>query len=256
MRAIGSTPRRSAASAEASTRAAAPSEICELLPAVTVPSRGRPASGRRASPATSRGSPSSRSRSTPSSATRWSSKAPSFQACAARWWLRTAKASWSSRLIWCFSTRISVASPRLTVQLGFMRGLTIRQPSVVECMVASAAGKARSGPSTTCGARVIDSTPPATMTSASPIAICRHESITASRPLAHRRLTVRPGMDVGRPASSTAIRATLRLSSPDWLAAPRTTSSMMSGSKDARSTTDRTVAAARSSGRTCASAPP
>src|SRR5688500_15465260 len=52
------------------------------------------------------------------------------------------------------------------------------------------------------------------------------------------------------------IRATLRLSSPDWLAQPRMTSSMPAGSIPARSTSARTTVAARSSGRTPASAPP
>src|SRR3954469_7957454 len=56
----------------------------------------------------------------------------------------------------------------------------------------------------------------------------------ACKPLAHNRLTVKPGVVSGRPASSAAIRATLRLSSPDWLAAPKTTSSIASGAPPAR----------------------
>jgi hypothetical protein len=40
------------------------------------------------------------------------------------------------------------------------------------------------------GARVIDSTPPATTTSASPLRICCAAEATACRLLAHRRLTV------------------------------------------------------------------
>ena len=44
-------------------------------------------------------------------------------------------------------------------------------------------------------------------------------------PEPHRRFTVAPGIEVGRPASSTAMRATLRLSSPAWLASPKYTSS-------------------------------
>src|SRR4051794_19120472 len=80
--------------------------------------------------------------------------------------------------------------------------------------------KARDGFSVTHGARVMDSTPPATTTSASPLAIRWRAVAMAVRPEAHRRLTVNPGMECGRPASSVAIRATLRLSSPAWLAAP------------------------------------
>ena len=52
------------------------------------------------------------------------------------------------------------------------------------------------------------------------------------------------------------MRATFRLSSPAWLAQPRMTSSMRDGSIPERSTTARSTAAARSSGRTRASAPP
>jgi hypothetical protein len=59
----------------------------------------------------------------------------------------------------------------------------------------------------------------------------------------------------GRPASSSAIRATLRLSSPAWLAQPRITSSISAGSIPDRSTTALIASAARSSGRTAARAP-
>src|SRR5690554_1170368 len=72
-----------------------------------------------------------------------------------------------------------------------------------------------------------------------------------------RRLTVAPDTSTGRPASKTAIRPTLRLSSPAWLAAPHCTSSMADGSSDGlRSRRRRTTWAARSSGRTKASCPP
>jgi hypothetical protein len=71
------------------------------------------------------------------------------------------------------------------------------------------------------GALVIDSDPPARQTSASPAAIVRAASQTASIPEPHSRFTVAPGISTGSPASSTAIRATFRLSSPAWLAAPQ-----------------------------------
>ena len=52
------------------------------------------------------------------------------------------------------------------------------------------------------------------------------------------------------------MRATLRLSSPAWFAQPRITSSIATGSMPDRSTTAAITVAARSSGRTEASAPP
>ena len=63
-------------------------------------------------------------------------------------------------------------------------------------------------------------TPPAIINCASPALMARAALPTASRPEPHRRLMVAPGTAMGRPASSTAMRATLRLSSPAWLAQP------------------------------------
>ena len=144
-----------------------------------------------------------------------------------------------------------------TVHGAGMFGLTNRQPSVVETAGRSPAGNARSGLSRTHGARVIDSVPPAITTSASPVSMVREALIAASRLDPHSRLTVEPGTDTGSPASSVAIRATLRLSSPAAFAAPKTTSSMSEGSSAGlRSATARSTVAARSSGRTGDSAPP
>ena len=78
----------------------------------------------------------------------------------------------------------------------------------------------------TYGARVIDSTPPAMNTSPSPTAIAWAAELIAWSPEPHSRLTVWPPTSTGKPASSSAIRATLRLSSPAWLAQPRMTSSI------------------------------
>ncbi len=102
-----------------------------------------------------------------------------------------------------------------------MFGFTIRHPRVVENSSAFPAGKGRSAFGRTQGARVIDSTPPASMIEASPTAIARAAITRASRPEAQSRLTVEPGTETGRPASSEAMRATLRLSSPAWFAAPK-----------------------------------
>ncbi len=64
------------------------------------------------------------------------------------------------------------------------------------------------------GARVIDSTPPATKRSPSPAMTAWQAPTTAARPDAQSLFTVTPATDSGSPASSAPIRATLRLSSP------------------------------------------
>src|SRR6266545_6032851 len=100
------------------------------------------------------------------------------------------------------------------------------------------------------------STPPATITSAAPVWTSRAAVIAACMPEPQRRLTVWPGTSTGRPASSSAMRATFRLSSPAWLAQPSTTSSTSSGRTPARPTACLMTSAARSSGRTSFSWPP
>jgi hypothetical protein len=70
------------------------------------------------------------------------------------------------------------------------------------------------------GARLMLSTPPAIISCASPALIARAAVPTASMPEPHRRLIVAPGTSIGSPASSADMRATLRLSSPAWLAQP------------------------------------
>ncbi len=172
-------------------------------------------------------------------------------------WLSSAKRSCASRVMPCFSAMSSAPSPSATVHSSGIRGLVIRQPRAVDHICWCVAGKGRSGFCTTQGARVIDSTPPAMATEASPRAMEREAWMTASRPEPHSRLTVTPGTVTGRPASRTAIRATSRLSSPAPLASPKTTSSILAGSREGvRSTRARTTCAARSSGRTPAKAPP
>ena len=100
------------------------------------------------------------------------------------------------------------------------------------------------------------STPPATTRSASPARMSRPAVATASSPEPHRRLTVAPEISTGKPARSVAMRATFRLSSPAWLAHPRITSSTRAQStRGWRVISARIGIAARSSGRTGASAP-
>ena len=88
-------------------------------------------------------------------------------------------------------------------------------------IVRSPRGNAASGFAVTSGARLIDSTPPATKRSPSPAATAWQAPTTADSPEAQSRFTVTPATDSGSPASSAAIRATLRLSSPAWFAQPR-----------------------------------
>ncbi len=147
-------------------------------------------------------------------------------------------------------------SPSEVVHSAGIRSLTSRQPSVVETAVTLPAGNARDGLGSTHGARVIDSTPPATTTSASPVSTMREAIIAASRLDPQSRLTLVAVTETGRPASSTAIRPTLRLSSPAPFALPQTTSPISAGSsRGALSTTPRSATAARSSGRVSARAP-
>ena len=114
-----------------------------------------------------------------------------------------------------------------------------RQPSVVSYSSRAPRSRRASALPITNGARVMDSTPPAMNTSPSPTAIACAAALTAWSPEPHSRFTVWPATSTGSPASSAAIRATLRLSSPAWLAQPSTTSSMSAG-VDARSIDDRT----------------
>ena len=100
------------------------------------------------------------------------------------------------------------------------------------------------------------STPPAMNTSPWPLQIACAAALIAWRPEPHRRLTVWPGTSTGSPASSKAMRATLRLSSPAWLPQPMITSSTPFGSTPVRSSSARMTWAASVSGRTLASAPP
>ena len=107
------------------------------------------------------------------------------------------------------------------------------------------------------GERDMLSTPPASTRSASPSRIARAAWPTASSPDAQSLFTVTPGTESGSPDRSTAIRATLRLSSPDWLAQPRITSSSAAQSTRGRRSRSAAIGTvARSSVRTAASAPP
>ncbi len=98
-------------------------------------------------------------------------------------------------------------------------GFTKRQPIVVSSIFATREN-ALSAFASTKGARDMLSTPPATASEISPVLIARAAIAIASMLDPHSLFTVVPGTSTGRPASSTAIRPTLRLSSPAWFAHP------------------------------------
>ena len=150
---------------------------------------------------------------------------PAALAAAQRCWLRSANASWSPRAMpKSRATFSAVSGIESMPYCAFIFGFTKRQPIVVSSIFALREN-ALSALAITNGARVMLSTPPAMIRFASPARIARAALPTASRLEPHRRLIVEPGTDGGRPASSAAMRATLRLSSPAPLAQPYSTSS-------------------------------
>ena len=154
------------------------------------------------------------------------------------------------------ATFSAVSGMEWTPYKAFICGLIKRQPMVVSsiCMLRL---KALSALPITNGARDMLSTPPAIISCVSPLLIARAATPIASRLEPHRRLMVLPGTLSGSPASSSAMRATLRLSSPAWLAQPRITSSMREGSSPGlRSSSAFSGSAARSSARIVARVPP
>ncbi len=105
------------------------------------------------------------------------------------------------------------------------------------------------------GTRLMLSTPPARITSASPAAIRSAAVAIDWSPEAQKRFTVCPGTRTGSPARMEATRATFIPCSPSGKAQPRMTSSIRDGSTPARSSAARMATAARSSGRTSFSFP-
>ncbi len=199
---------------EATTSAAAPSLIPLELPAVTVPPSRKTGRSLASASGVELGRGCS-SRSHSPTGTSSSAKRPAASAAAQRRWLSSAKASWSARLTSQRSATFSPVSPMLSSgKSSASRGFGKRQPIVVSYTVRSPRAKGFSSLPITSGARLIDSTPPATASSISPARIAWQAHTTAARPEAHRRFTVIPGISCGSPASNSAIRATLRLSSP------------------------------------------
>jgi hypothetical protein len=170
------------------TIAAAPS-LSELeFPAVTIPSG--PLTGRR--PARRSRLVSGRGPSSVSnvptgtiSAAKW----PFSIALTARWCEWSANSSSSARVRFQRWATCSAVWGIDMVVLASKRGFGKRQPIEVS-KLAPGLAHALAGFSVTQGARVMDSTPPATTRSASPEATSARAVATAVRPEAHSRLTV------------------------------------------------------------------
>ena len=94
----------------------------------------------------------------------------------------------------------------------FISLLTKRQPMVVSSIFALRENALSALPITK-GARDMLSTPPAIISSASPLRMARAALPSASSPEPHSRCTVEPGTCSGKPASSALMRATVRSTS-------------------------------------------
>ncbi len=100
------------------------------------------------------------------------------------------------------------------------------------------------------GTMLIDSVPPAIITSASPTRMRSAAIATAFSPDEQKRLIVTPPVEFGNPASSTAMRATFSPCSASGIAQPMIASSIALGSRlGTCDSADRIAATSRSSGR-------
>src|SRR5215212_11319604 len=106
------------------------------------------------------------------------------------------------------------------------------------------------------GTRLIDSTPPATTTSACPLITVAAAKATACWEDPHWRSIVVPGTLSGQPAASDALRPMLNVCSPTWLTQPQNTSSTTAGSTPDRSASAVRTCAERSTACTPDSPPP
>ena len=100
------------------------------------------------------------------------------------------------------------------------------------------------------GTRLIDSAPPAIITSASPTRMRSAAICIAVRPEAQKRLTVTPPTGFGKPHRATAMRAMFMPCSPSGNEQPTIASSIAAGSSDGTCFIALLIAAiSRSSGR-------
>ena len=142
MRASGSRPSLPPAASSPIHSAPAPSLSGEALPAVTVPSVARRrASACRAPPASCRGRSSRRARAPPGTGDDPVVVEAGVPGRRGGRWLRSANSSCCSRVMPWMPASFSVLSPSEIVHCAGIRGLTMRQPSVVECSVCIAGGK-------------------------------------------------------------------------------------------------------------------
>ena len=238
------------------TTAEAPSLVCEELPAVTLPrawNAGR--SFASASSDVSRRGPSSIATvisvafggppfgvctTRVVTGTISSAKRPASSAARARWWLRSAKASCSSREMPDSRAWFSATRPVLRYTSGYDStsdgfGATVWPPI---------------------GTRLIDSVPPAMTTSAEPHMTRSDANAIAWRPEEQKRLIVTAEAETGIPARRLAIRATFNPCSASGIAQPMITSSTSAGAiAGARRSASPMAIAASSSGRVPRSTP-
>ena len=214
-------------SALISSTAAAPSETCELLPAVILPSSlkaglsllsasmlesGRiPWSVWKVSPLTWKGTISR-------------SKRPSSVARAASWWERTPISSSSERGISHLSAIISAEIPWGTRLKRSASGPENAMPC--SCMTEKPSAKEMCP---------MCSTPPPIATSWTPEAISAAAKLMPCWAEPHWRSTVVAGTSIGSPASSQALRPMFMPCSPNCWTQPQTTSPTSFGSIPARS---------------------
>ena len=240
--ASGVRPCFAAYSAVQTSTAAAPSVSGEAVPAVTVPS-WRNAGFRPASPSvvvSARMQPSCDTRLPPASTgTISASSLPLAWASAAFCWLRTAKASWSARVIWCRRATFSAVSPMEMYAAGKRSarpGLGIGLKPII-------------------GTRDMLSTPAQRKASPAPMRIAPAAWWIDCIDEPQKRFTVAPATVSGRPAMKATSFATFSPCSPSGKAQPRTRSSIVAGSRPVCSTSAFTTWAAMSSGRSFTSSP-
>lgn len=128
-------------------------------------------------------------------------KRPSSMARLARFWLSSAKASCSSRPIWCSAATFSAVTPMWPWPNG-----SCSAPIIMSSADTSPIFWPNRAAGTMCGPRDMHSAPPASPNSQSPsMRFCATETI-ACAPEPQSRLTFMQGVSSGTPASIAATR--------------------------------------------------
>ncbi len=243
IRATGSSPSACARSADITSMAEAPSEICDEVPAVTVPPCGLNAGGRLARPSrvVSGRMVSSCSTSASAPAASWPSTGmisranlPSTVALWASWCERRPSLSCASRPMPCIMARYSAVMPIMPAALATF------SPSLGLISTSSIIGR---------WPRC--STPPTRYTSPMPAMMLAAAVCRADMEEPQRRLTVCAGMVNGSCARRTMLRARFMPCSPRCSTQPQITSSISATSSfGLRASRPRITATDRSSART------